>query len=104
VIADTPQPPYVAVVFTSVRSGDEDGYARTAARMNELARRQPGYLGMESARDELGITVSYWADEHAARAWKSVAEHLLAQRLGRERWYADYRVRVAVVQREYGPR
>lgn len=103
-IADTPQPPYVAVVFTSVRSGDEDGYARTAARMNELARRQPGYLGMESARDELGITVSYWADEHAARAWKSVAEHLLAQRLGRERWYADYRVRVAVVQREYGPR
>jgi heme-degrading monooxygenase HmoA len=72
--------------------------------MNELARRQPGYLGMESARDELGITVSYWADEHAARAWKSVAEHLLAQRLGRERWYADYRVRVAVVQREYGPR
>jgi heme-degrading monooxygenase HmoA len=104
VIADTPQPPYVAVVFTSVRSGDEDGYARTAARMNELVRRQPGYLGMESARDELGITVSYWADEHAARAWKSVAEHLLAQRLGRERWYADYRVRVAVVQREYGPR
>jgi heme-degrading monooxygenase HmoA len=102
-IARTPEPPYVAVVFTSMRTGDDDGYAATAARMDELAAQQPGYLGVESAHDELGITVSYWADEDAARAWKQVAEHLVAQRVGRERWYADYRVRVAVVQRDYGP-
>jgi heme-degrading monooxygenase HmoA len=74
-----------------------------SARMDELAARQPGYLGMESARDGLGITVSYWVDEASARAWKQVAEHLVAQQRGREVWYADYRVRIAVVQRDYGP-
>ena len=102
-IAATPEPPYVAVVFTSVRTDGDHGYAAMTARMEELAARQPGYLGIESARDGLGITVSYWVDEAAARAWKQVAEHLVAQRRGREAWYADYRVRVAVVHREYGP-
>lgn len=72
--------------------------------MAELAVDQPGFLGIESARDEIGITVSYWADEEAARAWKQVAGHLLAQRRGREVWYSDYRVRVATVHREYGPK
>jgi heme-degrading monooxygenase HmoA len=71
--------------------------------MEELAAVQPGYLGFESARGEVGISVSYWTDEEAARAWKQVAEHLLAQRRGRREWYADYRVRVAVVHRDYGP-
>jgi heme-degrading monooxygenase HmoA len=70
--------------------------------MAELAARQPGYLGMESARDGLGITVSYWRDQDSARAWKAIAAHTAAQRLGRERWYADYRVRIATVQRDYG--
>ena len=104
-LARTPQPPYVAVVFSSVRTGPDAGYAATSARMEELAARQPGYLGIESARDAggFGITVSYWADEDAATAWKQVAEHLVVQRRGREVWYADYRVRVAVVQRAYGP-
>ncbi len=109
-IAPTPQPPYTAVIFTSIRATggdgpyDEVGYAETAARMEELAERQPGYLGIESARNPggLGITVSYWASESEARAWKAVAEHLVAQRLGRERWYATYRTRVATVDREYG--
>jgi heme-degrading monooxygenase HmoA len=105
--AETPEPPYVAVVFTSSRtSGDgaEDGaYAATAARMEELAAQQPGYLGLESARDRLGITVSYWADEESARAWKAVAEHVVAQQRGRDTWYSDYRVRVATVTRDYGP-
>jgi heme-degrading monooxygenase HmoA len=108
VIASTPEPPYVAVVFTSVRRRHEDGdqaYAVMSRRMEELATHQPGYLGIESARsDEGGITVSYWADEDAAKAWKQVAEHLVAQQRGREVWYADYRVRVAVVQRAYGAR
>ena len=104
-LAGTPEPPYVAVVFSSVRTGPDAGYAATSARMDELAAQQPGYLGIESARDAdgFGITVSYWADEAAAAAWKQVAEHLVAQRRGREVWYADYRVRVAVVQRDYGP-
>lgn len=104
--ASTPQPPYVAVVFTSVRTEDDDaGYGVMADRMVELASEQPGYLGIESVRDpdtRVGITVSYWRDEDSARAWKQVAEHLGAQRLGRERWYASYRVRVATVTRDYG--
>jgi heme-degrading monooxygenase HmoA len=104
-IAETPEPPYVAVVFTSVGSGDDRGYEVMSDRMFALAAQQPGYLGVETAHDagRRGITVSYWADEDAARAWKQVAEHLVAQQRGRDRWYADYRVRVAVVQREYGP-
>lgn len=102
-IASTPEPPYVAVIFTSVRRPEDGGYAETAREMFELACRQDGYLGVESARAGLGITVSYWRDEDAARSWKHVAEHLVAQRLGRDRWYADYRVRVASVAREYGP-
>ena len=100
--AQTPDPPYVAVIFTSVRTDGDNGYAAMAEAMETLARRQPGFLGVESARDALGITVSYWADQDAARAWKNAAEHLVAQRRGREAWYRDYRVRVATVEREYG--
>jgi heme-degrading monooxygenase HmoA len=101
-IADTPRPPYVAVIFTNVQTDDLEGYAATAERMEELAKEQPGYLGFESARSGLGIAVSYWATDDDARAWKRVVEHAEAQRNGRERWYADYRVRVARVEREYG--
>ncbi len=107
-IAATPEPPYTAVIFSSLRSagadGADDGYSRTAVRMEDLAAEQPGYLGFESARDPagLGISVSYWIDETAARAWKQVAEHLIAQRRGVDEWYAEYRVRVAIVTRDYG--
>jgi heme-degrading monooxygenase HmoA len=104
VIASTPEPPYTAVVFTSLRTeGDDKGYAVMSKRMVELAAQQPGYLGVESAREELGITVSYWADDASAAAWKQVAEHLLAQERGRAAWYVDYQVRVATVTRSYGP-
>lgn len=104
-IASTPEPPYTAVVFTSLRTEGDQGYAAMAARMDRLAAEQPGYLGIESARDPggLGITVSYWTSDAAAAAWKQVAEHLVAQSRGREVWYADYRVRVATVTRVYGP-
>jgi heme-degrading monooxygenase HmoA len=103
VIAATPEPPYVAVIFTSLRTdADDAGYAATAVAMEHLAARQPGFLGVESAREGVGITVSYWASEAAATAWKHVAEHAAARRLGRERWYSAYRVRVATVTREYG--
>jgi len=102
-IANTPKPPYYAVIFTSVRTDlDPSEYAGTAERMVELAHRQPGFLGVESAREALGITVSYWRDEASIKAWKQEAEHRVAQRIGRERWYADYRLRVAKVERDYG--
>jgi heme-degrading monooxygenase HmoA len=101
-IATTPEPPYFAVIFTSRRRSEPDAnYEATAARMVELAQGRAGFLGVESAREELGITVSYWADEASIAAWKAEAEHLLAQREGRTRWYVDYAVRVARVERAY---
>ena len=100
--ADTPQPPYIAVIFTSTRTEGDNGYEVMAASMADLAEKQPGFLGIESARDSIGITVSYWTDQEAARAWKLVAAHLVAQRRGRDTWYQDYRVRVATVERDYG--
>lgn len=101
--ADTPEPPYYAVVFTSQRSTVDAGYAGTAQRMLELASAQPGFLGVESSRDEqgLGITVSYWSSLDAIAAWKSQLEHLEAQAAGRQRWYDHYTVRVARVERAY---
>jgi heme-degrading monooxygenase HmoA len=103
-LARTPEPPYYAVIFTSMRAAAEpDAYAAVAARMVELARSQPGFLGVESVRDATGagITVSYWASEEAIAAWKRVAQHRAAQRAGRERWYEDYTLRVARVERAY---
>jgi heme-degrading monooxygenase HmoA len=101
-IAETPTPPYYAVVFTSVRTEIDEGYAEMAAAMDELAAKQPGYLGVESAREGVGITVSYWRDLESITAWKRAINHVAAQRLGRERWYATYRVRIALVERDYG--
>jgi heme-degrading monooxygenase HmoA len=101
-LADTPEPPYTAVIFSSLRTEGDRGYDAMSDRMDELAAQQPGYLGVESARDGVGITVSYWATPADAAAWKAVAEHRGAQQLGREQWYAAYRVRVATVEREYG--
>jgi heme-degrading monooxygenase HmoA len=101
-IAATPEPPYTAVIFTSLRSEGDNGYGAMSDHMKALAREQPGYLGIESARDGLGITVSYWASAEDAQAWKAVVQHRGAQRLGREQWYRAYRVRIANVEREYG--
>jgi heme-degrading monooxygenase HmoA len=94
-------PPYYVVVFTSLRTTEEDGYQLTSAAMEALAAAQPGYLGMETARDRLGITLSYWRDLEAIAAWRRAAEHLAAQRAGRSRWYSAFAVRIARVEREY---
>ncbi len=97
--------PYYAVIFSSRRTEDDaGGYAATAALMTELARQQPGFLGIESVRDAdgFGITVSYWRDETAIRAWKTQIDHQLAQQKGRQMWYEQYDVRVAKVERSYG--
>ena len=104
--ANTPEPPYYAVIFTSQRVGDDNGYEAMAGRMMELALAQPGCLGAESTRDAegLGITVAYFRDQASIAAWRGHAEHLAAQRLGRERWYAHYKLRIARVERAYsGP-
>ncbi|MGI9297624.1 MAG: antibiotic biosynthesis monooxygenase family protein [Gammaproteobacteria bacterium] len=101
-IAATPAPPYYAVIFTSRRAADLRGYAEMADEMELLAARQPGFLGLESTGEKIGITVSYWRDLESIRRWKNEVRHREAQRRGREQWYADYRVRVARVEREYG--
>lgn len=103
-IAQTPAPPYYAVIFTSRRTDGDQGYGQMAERMLELATQQPGFLGVESLRgaDGFGITVSYWSDEKAIAHWKANSEHLGAQEGGKKTWYADYWVRVAKVERDYG--
>jgi heme-degrading monooxygenase HmoA len=102
--ASTPEPPYFAVVFTSVRApGDQESYELTAERMLTLARQQPGFLGVDSARgdDGLGITVSYWSSLDAIRAWREDSEHRLAQQSGREKWYSRYELRICRVERAW---
>ena len=104
--AVTPEPPYFAVIFTSRRTGADDGYAATADAMIELAKQQSGFLGAESARapNGFGITVSYFESEAAIRAWKQNAQHLAAQRQGKADWYSHYEMRIAKVERSYsGP-
>lgn len=103
--ANTPEPPYWVVVFTSQRRDDQDPtYAATAERMVQLAERVPGFLGIESARDSdgFGITVSYWDSEAAIAAWRGDQEHLAAQQAGKKLWYEEFRMRVARVERAYG--
>ena len=94
--------PYYAVTFTSVRTEIEDGYAEMAELMVELAQKQEGFLGLESARNEIGITVSYWKDLESIRNWKQNIDHLEAQSLGRKSWYQSYTTRICLVEREYG--
>lgn len=103
--ATTPEPPYYAVVFTSLRSdGGGEAYEAAAARMVELAAGMDGFLGVESARDAegFGITISYWRSREAIAAWKAHAEHAAVRARGREDWYAHFEVRVAKVERAYG--
>ncbi|MBI2677605.1 MAG: antibiotic biosynthesis monooxygenase [Candidatus Koribacter versatilis] len=101
-VAATPEPPYYAVIFTSLRTEGDNGYGEMAARMAELVAQQPGYLGMESAREGLGITVCYWKDPASIEAWRTVEEHLLAQKYGHERWYKQFAARICKVERAYG--
>ena len=103
-LASTPQPPYYAVIFTSLRTQTDGGYAQMAERMVALASQQTGFLGVESVRgaEGLGITVSYWESLESIKQWKAKAEHRAAQELGRRVWYGDYKLRVARVERDYG--
>jgi heme-degrading monooxygenase HmoA len=100
--AQTPLPPYYAVIFSSQRSDEGDaGYGEMAERMVELAAQQPGFLGVETTRgaDGFGITVSYWRSEADIAAWKAHAEHRVAQRMGHQQWYTKFELRIAQVVR-----
>lgn len=94
----------IAVIFASTRTGDdEDGYAAAAEAMDQLAAAQPGYCGVDSTRggDGFGITVSYWADDASAKAWRDHPEHARIRDLGRQRWYTSYTLDVARIERGY---
>lgn len=101
-IANTPQPPYYAVIFTSHRTEGDNGYGEMATKMVELASRQPGFLGVESARADIGITVSYWTDLESIKKWKENIEHHQAQKIGRAKWYTSFKTRISRVERDYG--
>ena len=100
-IAETPVAPYYAVIFTSRRTEGDQGYLKMAEAMLKLAECQQGYLGVESAREGLGITVSYWDSRESIAAWQRNASHLFAQQRGREMWYSEFKVRVCRVERDY---
>ncbi len=100
--AQTPKPPYYAVIFTSIRTDGDHGYAEMADRMVELASRQEGFLGAESAREIIGTTVSYWRDLESIKKWKNNAEHMFAQQMGRETWYKAFKTRIALVEQDHG--
>ncbi len=100
-IADTPKPPYYAVIFSSIKAEIENGYSEMADLMVQLAKTQEGFLGVESARNELGITVSYWKDLESITNWKQNSEHLIAQDKGRKEWYKHYKTRISKVERDY---
>lgn len=100
-IAGTPAPPYYAVIFTSLRTEGDLGYAEMADRMVQLAQSQEGFLGLESARNELGITISYWQSLEAIRRWKDHADHVVAREKGRSDWYSQFKTRICLVESDY---
>ncbi|MCT8001030.1 antibiotic biosynthesis monooxygenase [Sphingomonas sanguinis] len=94
----------IAVIFVSQRTAeDAQGYADAAAAMDGLAAQQPGYRGVDSVRDAdgLGITISWWADEASALAWRNHPDHTAIRDRGRARWYSHYEVAVTTVARDY---
>jgi heme-degrading monooxygenase HmoA len=101
-IASTPRPPYYAVIFSNELSNNIEGYEEMADQMVALAKEQHGFLGLESVRDGLGITVSYWKDLESIKKWKANTDHLAAQKKGRQDWYSAYKTRIAFVDRDYG--
>jgi len=93
--------PYYAVIFTSLLSENIEGYNEMATKIETLAKQQPGYLGIESAHENIGITISYWENSEAIKNWKANIDHQVAQKIGKEKWYQSYKVRICKVEREY---
>jgi heme-degrading monooxygenase HmoA len=100
-IAKTPEPPYYAVIFATQRTEGDKGYGEMAEKMVELATKQKGFLGVESARDnDLGITVSYWQSLDSIKNWKENSAHKVAQERGKKEWYKNLALRVCKVERD----
>jgi heme-degrading monooxygenase HmoA len=100
-IAKTPSPPYYAVIFSSMRTTGDKGYHEMSEKMVRLASMEDGFLGVESVREELGITISYWRDSESIKRWRENSEHLIAREKGRSEWYQSFKVRIARVERDY---
>jgi heme-degrading monooxygenase HmoA len=100
-ISKTPKPPYYAVIFTSFKAGYSKEYDETSKRMIALVSKQQGFLGIESSRDEIGITISYWDSLDSIKHWKNEFEHKIARQRGRDEWYSEFKVRIALVERDY---
>jgi heme-degrading monooxygenase HmoA len=100
-IATTPIPPYYSVIFTSIQNENINGYSDMSAKMLNLVEKEDGFLGVESARSELGITVTYWKDLESIKRWKANEEHIVAQQKGKMEWYKSYKVRIALVESDY---
>ena len=100
-IAKTPPPPYYAVIFSSIRTDVNQGYFEMAEKMIALASKQDGFLGIESVREELGVTVSYWRDLESIKNWRENIEHSMAREKGKTDWYKTFKTRIAKVERDY---
>lgn len=100
-LATTPSPPYYAVIFASIKSDEQSGYEKMSEDMFQLVHHQEGFLGLDTSRSDVGITVSYWKDEKAIAAWREHVEHKIARQLGRDQWYSYFTVRIAKVERDY---
>jgi heme-degrading monooxygenase HmoA len=100
-IVKTPNPPYYAVIFTSIREDRDDGYSEKANEMLELASEQEGFLGMESARSELGISVSYWDSLDSIQKWSRNTQHVEAKEMGKSGFYKEFKTRICKVERAY---
>ena len=99
--ANTPEPPYYAVIFTSIKSHEDNEYEKMSKEILEILKNQEGFLGFESAREEIGITVSYWKNLDSIKKWRNNPLHKQAQKLGKNLWYERYKVRIAKVEKEY---
>ncbi|MFF6995812.1 antibiotic biosynthesis monooxygenase family protein [Streptomyces sp. NPDC008313] len=97
------EPPYYVAVFTTVSSEEQDGYAETSARMQELVQEVPGFLGMDHAGTPggLSVTAAYFRDADALTEWRGNAEHREAQKRGRAEWYQSYTLHIAKVERSH---
>ncbi len=100
-IAKTPKPPYYAVIFTSIKNEEDKNYNSMSKKMLALAQKEQGFLGVESARSEIGITVSYWDNIDAIKKWKNNSEHSIARKQGKSKWYQKFKVRICKVERDY---
>lgn len=100
-IASTPNPPYYAVIFTSIKNEENAEYEEMSERMVELVQKQTGFLGMESAQEQVGITISYWENIESIQNWRNNFEHQEAQKLGKKIFYKSYKVRICRIERDY---